>query len=656
MRRSKPNHSAPSKLPATALDAMAMAVSTVLIIGMVGSLVFFLVIAFYRGEYDARLMYILGLYSVATVLIARIAIESGRAYANAFSVPLAIVSLLAMLRFVKIEGGLEAWSWPVNVALLGIAWVLADRITFDCTWITERQRSVQQGLLQSLGLVRREQLLSTPQALPAKSASSALDIEHGSQLRGKTHKQRRHNPGVWVLYFALFAIPLFGVGELAIPAEHRSGAFYCLFAYLACALSLLVVTSLVGLRRYLRQRGVAMSTEMSLQWISFGVGGIALVLVLCLLLPLPGRKWGLAEVPASFMQPEGLKPSRWGWGGEATDSAPTAQANAPTAENAKAEDSAATSPRARENNSAVNKSAGDHSSENQTADNETSDKQTSANSTADSPPANKQQANNQPVENPQRDDQSASDQPGNSDRAQQRPGQQPSERSDAPQPNQAPQPARNDAQQPSESGAEPGEPTTADQPTSVPPQSSTPSAGAWLQSFGSLGELFKWLTIAVLAAIVIIYVVAYPGELVKLWRDFWQWWTALFGRNAPMSAAAVATAPAASEVRLRPFHSYANPFATQLSGWQAAQVIEHTFAALEAWGAERGWPRQSQQTSAEFARQLSLNCPQLGRHATSAAGMLDRLMFAGWEPRIDEIQSLSPLWKSLTSLERNNGP
>lgn len=119
------------------LDAIAVAVSTGLIIGMVGSLIFFLIVAFYRGQYDTRLMYIFGLYTVATVLIAGIAIDHGRAYANAFSLPLAVVSMLSMLRFVTFSGPLGPLSWIVNVALLAVAWYLADRITFDCTQVSE---------------------------------------------------------------------------------------------------------------------------------------------------------------------------------------------------------------------------------------------------------------------------------------------------------------------------------------------------------------------------------------------------------------------------------------------------------------------------------------------------------------------------------------
>ncbi len=136
----------------TTFDGIAAALSPALIIGMIGSLVFFLVIAFYRGQYDARLMYILGLYTAATVLVARIAIESDRARAAAFAVPLAIAAMLGMMRFVTISGDLAAFSWIVNIGLLALVWYLADRITFDCTLLEEDRESLQGGLLQTIGL------------------------------------------------------------------------------------------------------------------------------------------------------------------------------------------------------------------------------------------------------------------------------------------------------------------------------------------------------------------------------------------------------------------------------------------------------------------------------------------------------------------------
>ena len=104
-------------------------------------------------------------------------------------------------------------------------------------------------------------------------------------------------PGIWLLYYSLAALPIFGLGQTLLPAGDlaaRHRGFLHLFFYLAAALGLLITTSFLGLRRYLRQRYLVMPGNLALGWIQFGVAGAALVLGLSLLLPRPGagEAWG----------------------------------------------------------------------------------------------------------------------------------------------------------------------------------------------------------------------------------------------------------------------------------------------------------------------------------------------------------------------------
>ena len=100
-----------------------------------------------------------------------------------------------------------------------------------------------------------------------------------------------------MIYYSLAALPLFGLGQTLLPAgdlaARRQGFIY-LFFYLAAALGLLVTTSFLGLRRYLRQRYLVMPGRIALGWVQFGVVGAAIVLGLTLLLPRPGagEAWG----------------------------------------------------------------------------------------------------------------------------------------------------------------------------------------------------------------------------------------------------------------------------------------------------------------------------------------------------------------------------
>ena len=104
-------------------------------------------------------------------------------------------------------------------------------------------------------------------------------------------ENRPHAPGLWVVYFSLAALPLFGVGQLLIPVEppdSRDWGFKLLFAYVAAGLGLLLTTSFLGLRRYLRQRKLKMPARVTAAWLVTGTALAAVLLGLCLLLPRPG--------------------------------------------------------------------------------------------------------------------------------------------------------------------------------------------------------------------------------------------------------------------------------------------------------------------------------------------------------------------------------
>ena len=85
------------------------------------------------------------------------------------------------------------------------------------------------------------------------------------------------SPGRWVVYFSLAALPLFGIGQVLLPGDaagsRRLGLAF-LVVYMAAALGLLITTSFLGLRRYLRQRYLRMPASIAFAWVKFG-GGIA---------------------------------------------------------------------------------------------------------------------------------------------------------------------------------------------------------------------------------------------------------------------------------------------------------------------------------------------------------------------------------------------
>ena len=303
----------------TTIDYIVIALNPALIVTMIASLVYFLTLCMYRGDFIARINYILFLFIVAAVGIARIAIEEGRGRAMAFALGLGAATLLSTMRFVG-EGMLMV------VGLLTVIWYLADRITIDCTLIDEQSDASGEGLMQGGlfgGAAKQESDVSldgTTQSLTDRrdNDQAATGTNDPQRPRGK---KRGHRPGMWILYLAFAAIPLYGLGQVLLPGDTatRDSALRSLAIYLASSLLLLVTTSFLGMRRYLRQRGVDMPAGISIRWLGFGAALVAGLLMLCFLLPKPGQLLASLELPASVSSPEGLQANKQGWGDEGVE-------------------------------------------------------------------------------------------------------------------------------------------------------------------------------------------------------------------------------------------------------------------------------------------------------------------------------------------------
>jgi hypothetical protein len=251
----------------TAADYMVIGLSPVLIMLLVGSLCFFLVEVFYRGQSAGGLTWVLGWYVLAIVLISRIAIEQTNQQAAMYGFLLAMATWFYMMR--------SQPGWLFGVILLAIVWFCAHKLVFDCTLIDEDQDSSGHGLLQKS--VLKPEAKAPPEKNPLAKRPRKL-----------TPPQ---NPGRWVVYFSLAAIPLFGVGQVLLPADaanSRRWGFIFLTLYLFAALGLLVTTSFLGMRRYLRQRFLKMPPSIALAWLKFGVGVLIIVMAGSVLLPRPG--------------------------------------------------------------------------------------------------------------------------------------------------------------------------------------------------------------------------------------------------------------------------------------------------------------------------------------------------------------------------------
>ena len=261
---------------------------------MLSCLAMFLMMVLYAGGYSGRVNWTLLCYTMGVTAIARMTIEQGRSYSIGYTFVLGAAALFVMNRF---------FGGPVSAAVvLFVIGYLADRIVHDCTIIDDGVDSSGQGLIDSGRSWFRRQA-------SRRGESSAIV---------KTESQ----PGRTVLYLALGALPLFGVGQFFLrdSDEVWFNAKKLLAMYLFSSLSLLVVTSFLNLRRYLRQRHTEMPTETTVAWLAGGMAMIATILLLALLSPMPGRAIASFTAPGFLKNPGGITASRFGWGSEGAKS------------------------------------------------------------------------------------------------------------------------------------------------------------------------------------------------------------------------------------------------------------------------------------------------------------------------------------------------
>jgi hypothetical protein len=253
-----------SKPHKTIADYMVIALSPVLIMALVGSLCFFLIAILYRSQTLGSARWVMFWFIVGIVLVSRIAIENSTQHAASYGLGLAAATCFYLMRTQP--------SYLLGIVLLAIVWFCAHKLVWDCTLINEDEDSSGQGLLE------RAPASNAPQKKPAKQPPRKV-------------LAAPRPPGRWVVYFSLAALPLFGLGQELLPSDavaaRRSGGTL-LALYLTAALGLLITTSFLGLRRYLRQHYLRMPPAIAVAWLKFGVGVACFVLIGAVFLPRPG--------------------------------------------------------------------------------------------------------------------------------------------------------------------------------------------------------------------------------------------------------------------------------------------------------------------------------------------------------------------------------
>lgn len=584
------------RLRPESLDYFLAGLSPIFVIGMIGSLVYFLVCVLYRGSFPVRLMWILGLYTIASVLIARIAIEKSRSYSLGYMAALGAAMLVATPAYMSTGDGSLVGGMLLVAPLLVLIAVLADRITFDCTSMNEDVESNGIGLLQSLGLTQTDQYKKTQHL----SRTSIRD----------TQKKRRHNPGVWILYFALGAVPLFAIGQwIAVDADNRAFAWKMVFVYLFSSLSLLVLIALLSLRKYLRDRNVAMDTGLASRWIAYGVSSSFLLLILLFLIPLPSQSIFQLDLPFKITQREDLSASRFGWGNEGVDEQ---GAKSPQAE--KGEQN--TDP----NNTGTDGKQGEPSKS------DSNSKDESSGEPKDSGSSSKQDSDSKG--GGEKGDKSEQSKDGRGEKEASSEGFKGDESK------------KGGEKKGSEDASKDGKSSANNQNPSKDMQSQNQTTPKTSWSFQwNPGALFQWMAMLAIIAVACFYAFLHRREIMAFIQQLLG-----YGR-ARESAEAPANTNAAQPVVRDAFQSLVDPFT--LRGLSREQIVTQLFQALEAWGYDKRIERGEEETPDEYVKRIGRRFPEQSEAFKLLGFLYSRIAYARGKVNDSELRPLQPLWKWL---------
>ncbi len=402
---------------------------------------------------------------------------------------------------------------------------------------------------------------------------------------------------------------MFGLGQWFVPAveeDRRAFLFLYFLAYISSGMGLLLATSFLNLRRYLRQRKLKMPAAMTATWLSTGAIVIVGLTVLAAALPFPGT---LASVlRGSSKSASNLRASRVailkdsGVKGEGAEG----QKNDPDAA---------------QQTSGKGKGGG-KSGPGSSKSGAASGKPSSAKSGA----AGKQGSPRRDQSGDQKSQDARSE--AKADRGED--AEKRSSQDDPKSPDQGDEKSTRDKQNPG----------NASNPPSRPPLSF--QAPSWLQ---------KLLT--VVGACVVIYgLFRYGPFLIDVFRDLIaSLFGGLWGSGRKRRPKETADQPSEPVVPPRPFASFADPFASGLAQrFTPDDLVIYSFEALEAWAFEHDLARSPHETPSEFVVRIGRARADLRQDATRLAGFFVTIVYGqrGFEAEV--LPPLRQFWRALQGL------
>jgi hypothetical protein len=189
---------------------------------------------------------------------------------------------------------------PFNLTVVFFIWWLTNRLTHECC-IDENRSAGDVGILTGTArkMLKASKAKEPKRTMPETTLDAIDPLEWKppekkqpkAPLEATQRLQKRH-PGISVFYFSIPVMIVFALGMRVI--QHGglpmiyAGHFY-VGCYTVAALTLLMLTSLGGLREYFRARRVALPKGIGLFWLSLGSVMVIVVAFGAAALPMPPR-------------------------------------------------------------------------------------------------------------------------------------------------------------------------------------------------------------------------------------------------------------------------------------------------------------------------------------------------------------------------------
>jgi len=193
-----------------------------------------------------------------------------------------------------------------NTTLVILLWWAVNRLMHECC-VDENLTAGDIGILT--GTARRMLKTSAPKEKPQEEKERLttdnmwLDLQPYDPSEYKpsakepppkaieaTERLQKRHPGVSIFYFSIPVVITFAIGPRIVPHGGRGLVFSgwaLLSIYTLSALSLLLLTSLSGIRAYFRRRNVRIPASIGPFWLSLGIVMILTVMISAAALPKP---------------------------------------------------------------------------------------------------------------------------------------------------------------------------------------------------------------------------------------------------------------------------------------------------------------------------------------------------------------------------------